>query len=89
MIKTEYENPWKIKSIYDLLYFVCPTCAFKDSSKQKFVNHALKEHPEVEVNLMNVRDGSLVDVKCPWSILKGEVGDEKNTAWCHQQNYRY
>ena len=71
-----YQNPWAIQSIYDLMYFVCPTCTFKDSSKQKFVNHALKEHPEVEVNLLNVRDGSLVDVKCTWSISKGEVGDE-------------
>ena len=40
------ENPWTIYSIYDLQYFICPTCEFKNQSKQDFINHVYEIHPE-------------------------------------------
>ena len=35
------ENPWNVKSLYDLQFFNCPSpfCIYKNSSKQEFVNH--------------------------------------------------
>ena len=33
-------NPWNVCSIYDLQYFNCPSCVFRISSKQEFINHA-------------------------------------------------
>ena len=58
----ENENPWNIKSIYELQYFNCPSCEFRDCSKQTFVNHAFKDHPEAVDFLTNLQDDSLSDV---------------------------
>ena len=68
MITTKIENPWTVQSIYDLQYYGCPACVFKDNSKQNFVNHAYEIHPESIVDLRNINDGSLSDVDCPWDI---------------------
>ena len=57
------DNPWNILSIYDLQYFHCPSCSFIEKSKQTFVDHALKCHPEAEPYLFNIYDGSLDDVQ--------------------------
>ena len=59
------ENPWNIHSIYDLLYFNCPSCAYKNPVKQEFVDHAYQLHPESEQYLRNISDGSLSDVEIP------------------------
>ena len=40
------ENPWDIESIYELQFFNCPSCIFKDQSKQEIINHAYEVHPE-------------------------------------------
>ena len=56
------DNPWNILSIYELQYFNCPSCGFIEKSKQTFVDHALKCHPEAEPYLINICDGSLDDV---------------------------
>ena len=56
-----------IQSIYDLQYFNCPTCVFKNSSKQEFINHAYEIHPWAVAYLDNVEDGSLNDIACPWN----------------------
>ena len=61
-VKVEYENPWNIQSIYELQYFNCPSCDFRDCSKQTFVNHAFKDHPEAVDFLTNLQDDSLSDV---------------------------
>ena len=68
MVKSENEdlNPWSIQSVYDLQYFLCPTCQFKDHSKQTFVFHAYEKHPQIVEQLRNVTDHSLNDVECPW-----------------------
>ena len=67
------ENPWDIKSLYELQYFNCPSCVYKDHSKQKFIVHAYEVHPEALYYLTNILDDSLSDINCPWNI-----GDFKN-----------
>ena len=66
------ENPWNIGSIYELQYFVCPTCVFKNQSKQDIINHAYEFHPEF-VNYLKICDNSLNDVVCPWNELSKEI----------------
>ena len=61
------ENPWAIQSIYELQFFICPSCEFKDFSKQEFINHAHLSHFEAVSHLMNIKDGSLDDITCPWN----------------------
>ena len=52
------ENPWNINSIYELQYFNCPSCIFKNSSKQEMVNHAYECHPESVNFLTQINDDS-------------------------------
>ena len=78
------ENPWQIRSIYDLQYFNCPSCIFKNYSKQEIVNHAYHFHPESIENLMNISDNSLMDISLPWDmIVKKEIENEV------EQNKKY
>ena len=72
------ENPWNIQSIYDLQYFNCPVCIFKDPSKQDIINHAYDYHPESIEHLMNINDNSLMDISLPWHInVKKEIKTEE------------
>ena len=50
------ENPWSIQSIEEFQYFNCPSCFFKDKSKQGFVNHACENHPESIEHLKEIQD---------------------------------
>ena len=59
------ENPWNIQSLYDLQFFNCPSCNYKDYSKQEFVNHAYNVHPEAYQYLNNIKDGSIDDLITP------------------------
>ena len=56
------ENPWNIESIYELQYFNCPNCVYKNHSKQLFVDHAFFYHPQSISSLTNLKDDSLDDV---------------------------
>ena len=62
-------HPWQIKSIYELQYFICPSCDFKNQNKQEFIHHASEIHPEA-INYLKttIEDNSLEDVWCPWEI---------------------
>ena len=60
------EKPWKIESIYELQYFNCPVCVFKDQSKQGLINHAYENHPDCINYLEKITDDSLSDVLLPW-----------------------
>ena len=62
------ENPWNIQSIYELQYFNCPACDFKNHSKQQFVNHAYEFHPDSIEFLINIEDNSLSELVLPWNI---------------------
>ena len=70
------ENPWTIYSIYDLQYFNCPTCEFKNQSKQEFIDHVYEIHPEAVEDLTNVGDDSLEDIKIPWNQNSTEIKSE-------------
>ena len=67
------ENPWNIHSIYELQYFNCPSCIFKKSSKQEFINHAYNFHPESIHYLIKINDNSLSDVFFPWSEISLKI----------------
>ena len=69
------DNPWNILSIYEFQYFNCPTCPFKNQSKQEFVNHAYDDHPDSLNYLLNITDvDSFIDIICPWDrkVIKVE-----------------
>ena len=68
-------NPWNINSIYELQYYNCPSCIFKNNSKQEIINHAYACHPESIKFLSDISDGSLVDVSCPWNAVYVKVED--------------
>ena len=84
------ENPWNIESIYELQYFNCPRCAFKDHSKQIFINHAFEVHPESINSLTSLQDGSINDVVIDMSdnteISKpiDEAENEENAFECER-----
>ena len=61
------DNPWNIESIYELQFFTCQTCIFKNHSKQEIINHAYETHPESIECLKNIKDESLKDLLLPWN----------------------
>ena len=71
------KNPWDIQSIYEFQYFNCPSCLFKNHSKQEFINHAFETHSEFIHNLYKINDNSLIDVVCPWNEIKIKIEIEE------------
>ena len=67
------ENPWNIQSLYEFQYFNCPSCDFKNHSKQKLVNHAYKIHPESIEHLKNIKDISITGLVFPWQEQLSET----------------
>ena len=67
------ESPWNIQSIYELQYFNCPSCFFKDNSKQEFINHACEIHPESIEHLKNIQGKSLTDIVLPWGEVAVQI----------------
>ena len=67
------ENPWNVQSIYELQYFNCPSCTFKDNSKQEFINHACETHPESIEHLKNIQGKSLADIVLPWGEIAVQI----------------
>ena len=66
MVVTENENHWNVKSLYEFQFFNCPTCPFKNYSKQDFVNHAFDAHPKSKYYLMKIsNDNSFDDIQIP------------------------
>ena len=61
----QMENPWNIQSIYEFQFFICPSCIFKNHSKQEFINHAYEYHPESIEYFKNINDESLNDIVFP------------------------
>ena len=74
----EIENPWNIQSIYELQYFNCPSCNFKNQFKQKFLIHANESHPECIPYLSTIPDDSLNDVICPWKSTEFDLKEEED-----------
>ena len=71
------DNPWNIQSIYELQYFNCPSCLYKNHCKQELINHAYECHPESIDYLANISDKSLSDINLPSS--RREIKTEINT----------
>ena len=42
------ENPWNVDNLEEFLYFCCPECDLKESSKMNFLQHALEQHPKAK-----------------------------------------
>ena len=38
--------PWNVSSLEQFLFYFCPECDVRIHSKEKFVNHALNQHPK-------------------------------------------
>ena len=70
------ENPWNIQSIYELQFFLCPSCIFKNHSKQELINHAYEYHPDSIEYLININDKSLIDIILPWNEHTKEIKSE-------------
>ena len=66
MIETKIENPWDVQSLYEFLFFNCPSCSFKHNSKEDFLVHSFNIHTESVDYLRNISDGSTSDVALPW-----------------------
>ena len=70
------ENSWEIKSLFNLQYFNCPSCDFKNQSKQAFIDHIFEQHQyAIHYLNTNIDDESLNDVNCPWNtkdMIKAE-----------------
>ena len=75
--KVGLENPWNIQSLYELQFFNCPSCDFKNQSGQDFVDHAYNSHEECKEYLSNIRDDSLDGVICPWESIEEEIKAEE------------
>ena len=72
------EDPWNIQSLFELQYFVCPSCTYKNHSKQEFVDHAYNIHSESISQLKSITDDSISDVICPWNEIeiKEEISEQ-------------
>ena len=75
-IEHDSESPWYIESLYELIYFHCPSCDYQTNHKQKFIYHACESHPESMDYLKNVRDGSTDDILCPWNYMGSSRYDD-------------
>ena len=86
MIITKIENSWDvIESIYEFQYFNCPSCSYKNDSKQDFVNHSFENHPESVENLKRISDSCLNDILLPWEY-KLEVDNCDMTPYEIKEN---
>ena len=81
------ENPWSIQSIYELQYFLCPSCPFKDHSKQELINHAYELHPFWVKFLSKIKDDSLNEVVFPWDEIIKNIKIESNFDESADQDY--
>ena len=81
------KNPWDLVSLYELLYFNCPLCPYKNSSKQDFVNHACRVHPEARHYLKNIQDNSISDIHIPeYELIKTEFQHENEEAFASESD---
>ena len=46
--------PWNVESLEDFLYYCCPECNDRNQSRDDFLQHALKEHPDAKNYLVPI-----------------------------------
>ena len=86
------ENPWNIvQSLYELQYFNCLSCSYKNKSKEDFIIHAYDFHPESINSLKNIHDGSTDNISLPWitpeKIKIEDTEDDYSTEYLNHENY--
>ena len=81
-------NPWDINSIYDLQFYNCPSCVYKDQSKQEIIYHAYEFHPDSVDFLVKIKDDSFTDIICPWDTTKIKNEFETNIQGPPWQNVK-
>jgi hypothetical protein len=40
-------NPWLVEQLEDFLFYCCPECEIRSSTRDTFINHAFLQHPLV------------------------------------------
>ena len=45
-MEIQVSNPWNVENLDEFLYFCCPECDLRNSSKVQFLQHALEKHPK-------------------------------------------
>ena len=88
-LSVKHENPWAIHTIYELQYYNCPSCLYKNHSKKKFIDHAYEAHPESVEHLSNIGDGSLSDINCPWKLNQEEIIKKESTSEPSEEYFEY
>ena len=53
--KVMSKSPWDVTSLDEFLYYCCPECDIKHSSKSKFYIHAIDKHPESQEYLQSFK----------------------------------
>ena len=64
-------NPWDVKSLEEFLYYNCPECTDRCTSRDEFINHAWDNHPKSQMTLIalkmkledEVENGETLEVK--------------------------
>jgi hypothetical protein len=73
-------NPWVVDSLEEFLFFCCPECPDRSASKESFVNHALRSHPQSRDALLYVESSSNLNVKLEEEWGPPEDEDCGNTS---------
>ena len=65
-------NPWNVTSVEEFLFYNCPECDMKHTSRDVFINHALLEHPKVMFSstVFQNPSKSLILVSAKYSLSK-------------------
>jgi uncharacterized Zn-finger protein len=69
VIKTN--NPWEVGSLEEFLFYNCPECPDKSSSRETFIHHALFSHPDSRNAILSIKE--FTEVKHP---IKEEAFDD-------------
>ena len=75
------KNPWNIQSLYELNYYICPSCPFKNHSKQILVNHAYEIHFSHAMKFLDAikNHNSFNDVILPWNTTTSDFTKKVET----------
>ena len=52
-------NPWNVSSLEEFLYYNCPECEKKYSTKEQFVGHAVVAHKNARDTLMTILNANV------------------------------
>jgi hypothetical protein len=78
-------NPWAVEQLEDFLFFCCPECPDRSSTKAIFINHALMEHPNVRhlhwLGYSNISGGGNCECIYDRKLTKLTKIGKKNHIW--------